>query len=218
MLAGCNAQGPEGARKLISAIGRRNEGLERALFSPESRDHVSRTAKLAGNAFPRYWVSRRMPVWDSAMRGVWRLEVGGAVKRPLSLSLDELAGLARTTERHNHFCVEGWTARAAFTGIRVSELARLVEPLRDAEFVDFLSFDDAYHESWDLDSALHPQTILAYAMDGHFLNAAEGAPARVHSPIKLGYKNTKYLTQILFVPKATGGYWTDRGYEWYGGV
>ena len=218
LLAGCNSQGSEGARKLIGAIGRRNEGLERALFSPGSRDHVSRSAKLTGTAFPRYWVSREMPVWDSAMRGVWRLEIGGAVKHPLSFSLDELVALRRTTERHNHYCVEGWTARAEFTGVRVAELARLVEPMPDAEFVDFLSFDNAYHESWDLDSALHPQTIVAYAMDGHMLNAGAGAPARVHSPIKLGYKNTKYLTKVMFLPKATGGYWSDRGYEWYGGL
>ncbi|MDB4911537.1 MAG: oxidoreductase molybdopterin binding protein, partial [Gemmatimonadetes bacterium] len=78
--------------------------------------------------------------------------------------------------------------------------------------------DDDYHESWDMDSAMHPQTLVAYAMDGHMLGMAHGAPARVHSPVKLGYKNTKYLTKIVFLPKRNGGYWSDQGYEWYGGV
>ena len=69
-----------------------------------------------------------------------------------------------------------------------------------------------------LDSALHPQTLIVYGMDGYLLTPGHGAPARVYSPVKLGYKNTKYLTRIVFMPKANGGYWSDIGYEWYGGV
>jgi DMSO/TMAO reductase YedYZ molybdopterin-dependent catalytic subunit len=84
--------------------------------------------------------------------------------------------------------------------------------------VDFQSFDDDYHESWDIESATHPQTLVVYAKDGAALSPAYGAPARVHSPVKLGYKNTKYLTAIVFLPERNGGYWSDRGYEWYGGV
>ena len=80
------------------------------------------------------------------------------------------------------------------------------------------SFDLDYHESWDMASAMHPQTIIAYAMDGRMLSAGHGAPARLHSPIKLGYKNTKYLTRVVFLPARNGGYWSDRGYEWYGGT
>ncbi|HEY0779033.1 MAG TPA: molybdopterin-dependent oxidoreductase [Gemmatirosa sp.] len=75
-----------------------------------------------------------------------------------------------------------------------------------------------YHECWDVESALHPQTLVTYAMDGHLLDAAHGAPARLHSPVKLGYKNTKYLTAIVFRTDRTGGYWSDQGYEWYGGT
>ena len=73
---------------------------------------------------------------------------------------------------------------------------------RDAQYVDFQSFDDDYHESWDIESAMHPQTLVVYAQDGHYLNAAWGAPARIYSPVKLGYKNTKYLTRIMFMPDA----------------
>jgi len=218
LLAACNSGGPRSAKSLLRAIEHGNEGLERALFSGGSHDAVAADASLTGSAFPRYWVSKRMPTWDPAVRGAWRLEVGGAVRKPVSLSIDDLVAMRGTTQRHNHYCVEGWTARAEFTGVRVSDLARLVQPNADAGYVDFRSFDSEYHESWDLDSATHPQTVIAYATDGRYLNAAEGAPARVHSPIKLGYKNTKYLTQVLFLPARTGGYWSDQGYEWYGGV
>jgi hypothetical protein len=60
--------------------------------------------------------------------------------------------------------------------------------------------------------------VVAYGLDGKMLEPAHGAPARVFSPIKLGYKNTKYLTRIVFLPKMNGGYWSDQGYEWYGGT
>jgi DMSO/TMAO reductase YedYZ molybdopterin-dependent catalytic subunit len=75
-----------------------------------------------------------------------------------------------------------------------------------------------YHECWDRESALHPQTLVAYGMDGHLLAPAYGAPARLHSPVKLGYKNTKYLTRVEFRRDRAGGYWSDQGYEWYGGT
>ena len=66
--------------------------------------------------------------------------------------------------------------------------------------------------------ALHPQTILAYGMGGEPLPTEYGAPLRLYSAVKLGYKNTKYLTKIVFLPKMNGGYWSDQGYEWYGGT
>ena len=159
-----------------------------------------------------------LPVWDAAARGAWTLEVSGLVQRPLRLTLDDLARLPQTRQRVNHYCVEGWNAVASWWGVRVSELARLAGALPSAQAVDFQSFDDGYHESWDLESATHPQTIVAYAMDGRYLAPAHGAPARLHSPVKLGYKNTKYLTKVVFLPSPNGGYWSDQGYEWYGGT
>jgi DMSO/TMAO reductase YedYZ molybdopterin-dependent catalytic subunit len=178
----------------------------------------SSSARPAGRAFPSYYISKRVPVWDEAARGVWRLEVGGMVERPLNLTLAELSSLPRIGYRLDHFCVEGWTALATRTGVRLTELAKLAGVKPGARYVDFASFDDDYHESWDIESALHPQTLVVYAQDGQYLNAAWGAPARIYSPVKLGYKNTKYLTRIIFLPERNGGYWSDQGYEWYGGV
>jgi DMSO/TMAO reductase YedYZ molybdopterin-dependent catalytic subunit len=140
------------------------------------------------------------------------------VRTPLSLSLDELTRLPRVTHKVDHFCVEGWDARATWSGVRVSDLARLAGVTADAQYVDFAGFDQDYHESWDLESAMHPQTLVAYGMDGRMLGPEHGAPARVHSPVKLGYKNTKYLTKVVFMPSRNGGYWSDQGYEWYGGT
>lgn len=218
LLEACNSRGPRSAAALLKLAERKNEGVERWIFRNGSRDRVAADAKVTGKAFPRYFISDTVPIWDTSVRGAWSLEVAGAVRRPMSLTLDDLQRLPNVTQRHNHFCVEGWNARADYRGVRLSEIARVVQPLPDAAYVDFQSFDSNYHESWDIDSALHAQTLIVYAMDGGFLSPGYGAPARVHSPVKLGYKNTKYLTRILFLPQRNGGYWSDQGYEWYGGT
>ena len=216
--AACDSQGPHAAQPLLRFAERRNETVERWLFRHTSMDRAPRGAALAGAAFPEYYISDDVPVWDEKTRGPWTLEIGGLVDRPLTLSHDDLLRLPRVTQRVNHYCVEGWTAVAEWTGTRVSEIAKLVGVHPDARYVDFASFDDDYHESWDLASAMHPQTLIAYGMDGKRLGPAHGAPARVHSPVKLGYKNTKYLVRVQFMAERNGGYWSDQGYEWYGGT
>jgi DMSO/TMAO reductase YedYZ molybdopterin-dependent catalytic subunit len=217
LLGGCNSRGPDEARPLLRWAERRNESVERLLFHHTAVDRAE-SREVAGSAMPAYFISRRVPVWDEAARGAWTLEVTGSVRRPLRLTLDELRKLRRVSQRVNHYCVEGWTAVTRFTGVRVSELARLAGVQPDARYVDFESFDRGYHESWDLESALHPQTLVAYGREGRLLDARYGAPARLHSPIKLGYKSVKYLTRVVFLPHRTGGYWSDRGYEWYAGT
>ncbi|MBA3644538.1 MAG: molybdopterin-dependent oxidoreductase [Gemmatimonadaceae bacterium] len=218
ILAGCNSKGPRTAQRLIKYAERKNEVVERALFRHTSMDATQSGAHAAGNKLPSYFISKTVPVWDEGVRGKWTLEVGGMVAKPVTLSMDDLLHLPRVANRVNHYCVEGWTAVETWTGVPMRELAKLVQPDANAKFVDFQSFDDGYHESWDMEGALHPQTVVAYALDGTMLGPAHGAPARVYSPVKLGYKNTKYLTKIAFMPVANGGYWSDAGYEWYGGV
>jgi DMSO/TMAO reductase YedYZ molybdopterin-dependent catalytic subunit len=217
-LAACDSMGPASAKRLLMYTERKNEGVERFLLRHSSMDNARRRAADAGNAFPSYFISPEMPVWDAAEQGAWTLTLDGAVRKPVTLTLEQLAALPRRSQRVNHYCVEGWNAVAKWTGVRVSDLARVVEPTADANYVDFASFDSDYHESWDIESAMHPQTLIAYAMDGHWLGANHGAPARVHSPVKLGYKNTKYLVRVTFMPQRNGGYWSDRGYEWFAGT
>ena len=217
-LVGCDSYGSPRFAPALALAERSNERVERLLLRHRSEDRIPSGARLTGNAFPQYFVSDTVPMWDESVRGAWRLEVGGAVRRALSLSLDDLTKLPRVAQSVDHFCVEGWTARAQWIGVRVSELARVAGATSDAQYVDFQSFDSYYHESWDMASAMHSQTLVAYAMDGRYLGAGHGAPARLHSPIKLGYKNTKYLTKVVFMPQRNGGYWSDRGYEWYAGT
>jgi len=218
LLAACDSRGPKGAERILRYAERKNEVLERALFRHTAMDAPVAGARLAGDALPSYYISKTVPVWNEAERGVWTLELGGLVDRPMKLTLANLLEMPRVHHRVNHYCVEGWTAVEQWTGVKLSDLARLAEVRSPARYVDFESFDDGYHESWDIESAMHPQTVVAYGLDGRMLGPAHGAPARVYSPVKLGYKNTKYLTRIMFLPNRTGGYWSDKGYEWYAGV
>ena len=168
LLSACDAN-PKRAQKLLALAERGNQRVEEGLFRHTAMNRVSESAPVAGSSFPKYMISKTTPIWDTAANGVWRLEVSGAVRRPLSLTLDDLMKLPRITQKVDHFCVEGWNARATWSGVRVSDLARAAQATDDAQYVDFTSFDEDYHESWDMASAMHPQTLVAYGMDGYLL-------------------------------------------------
>ena len=117
-----------------------------------------------------------------------------------------------------HTCVEGWTAIATWHGVPVSAIAERCELLPQARYIRFDSFDSGYSNGWDLASAMHPQTILAYGLNDNPLPPAHGAPLRLYSPTKLGYKLTKYLVALTFTADRPGGYWEDQGYPWFAGL
>ncbi|HXE59663.1 MAG TPA: molybdopterin-dependent oxidoreductase, partial [Gemmatimonadaceae bacterium] len=146
LMVACDSNGPRAAAPVLRAAERWNEKVERALFRHRSMDYG--TAVLAGAAYPKYFVSDRVPMWNEAERGPWSMEVTGLVDRPLRLTLADLQALPSITQRVNHYCVEGWTAVVEYTGVRVSELARRAGVKAEAQYVDFASFDSDYHESW----------------------------------------------------------------------
>lgn len=167
----------------------------------------------------------------------WRLEVAGLVENPLKLSLDDLRGMPSRTQITRHDCVEGWSCIGKWKGVPLSAvLARAVlKPqaryivFRCADTMDDSGSLDAgggpkYYESIDLVDALHPQTILAYDMNDKTLPVPYGAPLRVRIERQLGYKMAKYIMRIEAVERFSdigdgkGGYWEDRGYDWYAGI
>jgi DMSO/TMAO reductase YedYZ molybdopterin-dependent catalytic subunit len=161
----------------------------------------------------------------------WRLEVRGLVERPLALSLAELKAMPSRTQITRHDCVEGWSAIGKWTGVPLAAVlaeARVKPAARYAVFRCADPMDDTddsnYYESIDMVDAYHPQTILAYGLNGGPLPVANGAPLRLRVERQLGYKMAKYLMAIELVESfgaiagGKGGYWEDRGYEWYAGI
>ena len=163
----------------------------------------------------------------------WRLQVVGAVERPLTFSLAELQAMPSRTQITRHDCVEGWSCIAKWTGVPLARVLDQARPMRDARFVVFHCMDTIerslsglvkYYESIDLRDAVHPQTILAYGLNDAALPVANGAPLRVRVERQLGYKMAKYVHTIELVAGVEGfgdghgSYWADRGYDWYAGI
>ena len=134
------------------------------------------------------------------------------------------------TQITRHDCVEGWSAIGKWTGVPLGEVLALAQPKSTARYVVFHCADPMdsdgtrYYESIDLADAHHPQTILAYELNGEALPIKNGAPIRVRIERQLGYKMAKYIMRIELVADfkgisgGNGGYWEDQGYEWYAGI
>jgi len=161
----------------------------------------------------------------------YRLEVGGLVARPLSLSLAELRALPSRTQITRHDCVEGWSAIGKWKGARLAALLEVARPKPEARYAVFRCADPMeedgthlYYESVDLEDAFHPQTILAYELNDAPLPVANGAPIRLRVERQLGYKHAKYVLRIELVETfahiegGKGGYWEDQGYQWFAGI
>ncbi|MCX5982297.1 molybdopterin-dependent oxidoreductase [Anabaena sp. AL93] len=149
----------------------------------------------------------------------YRLIIDGEVNHPLSLSMADIQALPLTSMIIRHVCVEGWAAIVEWGGIRLREIIALSQPKSQVKYAYFKSAD-GYYESWDIASALHPQTLLAYQKNGAALPVENGAPLRLASPIKLGYKQSKWVTRVTLTSKLSNakGYWEDMGYEWFAGL
>lgn len=163
----------------------------------------------------------------------FELAVTGLVDVPLSLSRETLLAMPSRTQITRHDCVEGWSCIAEWTGVPLGLVLDRARPKPDARYVVFhchdaiertLSGPVYYYESIDMIDAYHPQTIMAYGLNGSPLPVANGAPLRVRVERQLGYKMAKYVHTVELVEsfghlgRGRGSYWADRGYEWYAGI
>ena len=168
----------------------------------------------------------------------WRLAISGMVAHPLSLSVAELRRLPSRTQITRHDCVEGWSAIGMWTGVPLGLLLKAAGVAPGAKYAVFHCADNLtgepakggaqspgqYYESIDLVDAFHPQTLIAYALNGRPLDVPHGAPLRLRVERQLGYKHAKYVSRIEIadsfagIAGGQGGYWEDRGYEWYAGI
>lgn len=197
-----NALAPEYPRRTISPVFRGNGSVD-----PQNGDYPAHAAAGFAN---------------------WRLEVRGLVETPLSLTLDNIRRLPQRTQVTRHDCVEGWSAIGEWTGPRLSLLLEAAKLKPEAKFIVFRCADELagaiYYESIDLLDAFHEQTIVAHRLNGTQLPVQNGAPLRMRIERQLGYKHAKYLTAIEAVASldgiggGKGGYWEDRGYQWYAGI
>ena len=158
----------------------------------------------------------------------WKLKIDGMVERPMALSVAELRRLPARTQITRHDCVEGWSCIGEWTGAKMSAIAGLAGLKPATKHLVLYCADTLggakYYETLDLVDVVHPQTILAYDMNGAPLTIAHGAPIRLRAERYLGYKQAKYVMRLEAVDRFThiaggqGGYWEDQGYDRFGGI
>ena len=163
----------------------------------------------------------------------YRLEIGGLVENHLRLSLAELRAAPSRTQITRHDCVEGWSCIGKWRGARLGPLLDRAGLKPQTRYIAFFCADALadsiegkaqYYETIDLNDAYHSQTILAYEMNDQTLPVAHGAPLRLRLERQLGYKMAKYIMRLEAIESfasingGQGGYWEDRGYEWYAGI
>jgi DMSO/TMAO reductase YedYZ molybdopterin-dependent catalytic subunit len=237
LLAGCDrlSQAPP-LQRFVGAAQSFTESAQRLLLwdQPLAREfsahEMSATFRANGTSMPSG------PAYKALLAegfSDWRLRVDGLVAEPLTFSLAQLRALPARTQITRHDCVEGWSAIGKWKGALLAPILQSAGMAPNARFVVFHCADDLdgstdgsglYYESIDLIDAFHPQTILAYEMNDQPLTVEHGAPIRMRIERQLGYKHAKYVMRIEVVDslhdigQGRGGYWEDRGYEWYAGI
>jgi len=148
----------------------------------------------------------------------WSLTVTGAVKRPGDYKLDQIRALPAHRQNTRHVCVEGWDVIGRFGGARLSDFLSMIGADTNAKFI-YVECADDYYETLDMETALHPQTLLCYEMYDRPLTREHGAPLRLSIPTKIGYKQAKYLTDLKVTNVVQRvGYWEDQGYSYFYGL
>jgi DMSO/TMAO reductase YedYZ molybdopterin-dependent catalytic subunit len=214
LLAGCELTDQESVQRVLMAMSRWNDGAQEWLFSsnrlapefPESR--ITRPFPFNG-----YYSEDEVRVIDGS---TYKLELGGRIKEKKPWTLPELYALPQVSQVTRHICVEGWSAIGKWSGVRFSDFLQRVGADTTAKYVGFMCADD-YYSSIDMATALHPQTQLSFKFADQLLPPKYGYPMKLRVPTKLGFKNPKHIAAIFVTNEYPGGYWEDKGYNWFSG-
>jgi DMSO/TMAO reductase YedYZ molybdopterin-dependent catalytic subunit len=214
LLAGCELTEQESVQRLLTTMSRWNDGAQQWLFNPNRlapefpESHITRPFPFNG-----YYSEDEVRVIDGSS---YKLELAGMIKEKKPWTLPELYALPQVSQVTRHICVEGWSAIGKWSGVRFSDFLERVGADTTAKYVGFMCADD-YYGSIDMATALHPQTQLSFKYDGELLPPKYGYPMKLRVPTKLGFKNPKHIAAIFVTNEYPGGYWEDKGYNWFSG-
>jgi DMSO/TMAO reductase YedYZ molybdopterin-dependent catalytic subunit len=210
---GTDAGIPRGLRRILGF----NEKVVRgALYN---NDHLART--YPPSAVGKIRVNAHYGLDDDIEDADWRLRITpfGAARPVAELTIADIRALPRYEEIIDFKCVEGWSTVTQFAGARLSDVTAKYAPGSEkAACVGMKTPDEEYYVGLDMPSAQHPQTLLAYEMNGAALEPGHGAPLRLCIPVKYGIKNIKRIGSIEYADIRPADYWAERGYDWYAGL
>jgi DMSO/TMAO reductase YedYZ molybdopterin-dependent catalytic subunit len=188
-----------------------NEAIAGAYFSPA---RLSPTFEPSDITRPR--INGRLGLQSPLDLDAWRLKIEGAAS-PVALTLDALRELPAHEMITELRCIEGWTTVVQWKGARLRDLMERFPPPQPVQYVSLETPDKKYYVGLDAESATHPQTLLAYEMNGQPLAPLHGAPLRLAIPVKYGIKNIKRIGTIRWTNVRPADFWGERGYDWYAG-
>jgi DMSO/TMAO reductase YedYZ molybdopterin-dependent catalytic subunit len=216
-LEGCNYEDPSHpdlADKFLRAMSSWNDRVQAALFNPATLAPTFKASQITlPPRFNAFYDASQAPVVDE---GTFKLALSGQITDKASWSLAQLQALPQEGQITRLVCVEGWRVIGQWAGVPLGQFLRRVGADTKCRYVSF-QCADGYYSSIDMESALHPQTLLALNFLGQPLTPEFGAPVRLRIPTKLGFKNPKSIVQLAVTNIYPGGYWEDQGYNWFSG-
>jgi DMSO/TMAO reductase YedYZ molybdopterin-dependent catalytic subunit len=201
-------------RPLRRVLGVNERVVRDALYSDE---HLVRT--YPASAIGRLKVNGDIGMEQPIDQAAWQLDLAplGAVERKLTIA--DIRSLPRCEETIDFKCVEGWSTVTQFAGARLSDFTAHFAPGSEkAAYVAMRTPSRDYYVGVDMPSALHPQSLLAYEMNGKALEDRHGAPLRLVMPVKYGIKNIKRIGRIEYANERPADYWAEQGYDYYSGL
>ena len=215
MLTGCDVGDSTAVGKALRAISSFNDRVQAAIFDPNRLAPEYPASKVLKpprfNAY--YEIEQVRPVDGEA----WRLELAGLIGDKQPWTRQRLAALPEREMIVRHICVEGWDYIGQWSGVPLRTFLERIGADTKAKYVSFKTADD-YPGSIDMATALHPQTLLATKYAGQTLADPFGYPLRLRTSTKLGFKNPKWITAIEVTNTYPGGYWEDKGFNWFSGI
>ena len=213
LLGGCDVTDTDSMQKVLTAVSAWNDRAQALLFDPEQAPSFTEAQVLAA-ALPRLL---RPGILEPGRHGEMELELGGLYIRQAPLTAQQIYAMPEQEIIIRHICVEGWDYIGQWSGVNLRRFLETVGADLTAKYVAFHCHDD-YYGSIDMATALHPQTILATRYAKEYLGDPFGYPLRLRTATKLGFKNPKWITAIEVTNNYPGGFWEDRGFNWFSGM
>jgi DMSO/TMAO reductase YedYZ molybdopterin-dependent catalytic subunit len=214
-LTGCDIVDSDSAEHALLAISKFNDRVQALMFQPHKlAPTYPESAITKPFPFNAYYDEDEAPEVDG---DTYKLQIDGLVGNKQPWTLEELYKLPQEKQITRHICVEGWSAIGSWTGARLSEFLQRIGADLTAKYVYFICAE-GYSNTIDMPSALHPQTQMTFRFADDILPRKYGYPMKIRIPTKLGFKNPKHVVALVVTNEDRGGYWEDRGYNWFSGT
>ncbi len=214
-LTGCDIVDNDSVNEVLFRMSQFNDRAQAWLFNPDKlAPTYPESAITRPFPFNAYYPEEDAPEVEAAD---FKLAVGGLIDNKAPWTLPQLYALPQESQVTRHVCVEGWSAIGKWTGVRFSEFLRRIGADTGAKYV-WLRCAEGYSTSIDMPTALHPQTQLSFKFADEILPRKYGFPMKLRIPTKLGFKNPKHVVELAVTNDYLGGYWEERGYNWFSGL